>query len=217
MRSGVGKMKHNLIVTILVTLSVVFTNQVSISQETEVVTVSVPRAEKPSEYDISYQLEKITYVQLEPREYLQVDRNDITIPSNATAEELDIAVAGTGLEGLGYVYIQVEKDYGINAIHLLSLTIWESGWGESPLATNKNNVSGFMAYDLNPYDSAKEYTCKSESIIDTAKFLSTKYTSQGVKSLVEIGKTYASDKNWSNGINSVSETVINRVEKNFGE
>lgn len=149
-------------------------------------------------------------------ESIYVDANDVTIPSNVSADKIESALVGTELAGFGNVYIEAEKIYGINAIHLLSITIWESGWGESRLAKLKNNVSGFMAYDHDPYGSAKSYECKSESILDTAKLLSESYVLRGRTSLKTIGDIYATDGNWAYGVDAVSKTVLGRIEKNFG-
>lgn len=204
-------MKQFAIVLTLLATSIMLTSQISLEPNVNVLTVIVPEKVQPMTVESEYQLEE--YPQEITYESLRMDEHDVTTPSNASEELLNLAIEGTNLENFGYAYIEAEKVYGINAIYLLSLTIWESGWGESPLAVKKNNVSGFMAYDLNPYDSAKSYSCKSESIMDTAKLISRGYVSNGRRSISAIGDIYASDENWSDGVKSVSKTVLKRIEK----
>lgn len=138
--------------------------------------------------------------------------DNVTQSSGATAEYLDLAIQGTGLDGLGEAYVGAEKDYGINAIFLLSITVLESGWGESRLAVEKNNVSGFRAYDSDPYNSATIFTTKEQSIRRTAEVLSKEYVALGRNTIVDIGKKYARDKRWASKVHSVSQTILKRIE-----
>lgn len=205
---------------VLITLITLLLSGVSVAEISYPIhRVSVENVERKFEVWSLYQLFKLNIssdIQLAD-ESIYVNANDVTVPSNASVEKLNSAIEGTGLAGFGNVYIEAESQYGINAIYLLSLTIWESDWGESVLAVNKNNVSGYMAYDHDPYNSAKSYECKSESILDTARLISRGYVREGRTSLRSIGEKYATDTNWANGIEAVSKTLLNRIEKNFGE
>lgn len=156
-----------------------------------------------------------TFNELESIEsVLTFDPSNITQLSGVTAETLELAISGTGLEGLGQAYIDGENAYHINAIFLLSVTALESGWGESPLAVKKNNVSGFRAYDSNPYDSATTFVTKSDSILRTSEVLSKEYVDFGLQSIDEIGNKYASDTEWASKVHSVALTIIKRIENN---
>lgn len=72
----------------------------------------------------------------------QINTTDLRILSNVTAEQLNKALQGTGLAGLGQAYVQAEAEYKVNAIILCAITIQESGWGTSALTHTNNNISG---------------------------------------------------------------------------
>ena len=61
-------------------------------------------------------------------------------------------------------FYYTEKQYGINGVFLAAVAIHESGWGASTIASNKNNLFGYGAYDSNPYGGAYEFTDYSEGI-----------------------------------------------------
>ena len=89
--------------------------------------------------------------------------SDVSQPSLLTAEELNIAIEGTGLQGLGQYFYEAEQAYGVNSVFLLSIAILESGWGESTLAQTKNNLFGYQAYDNDP-NKAMYFSSKAEAI-----------------------------------------------------
>jgi len=63
---------------------------------------------------------------------------------------------GVFKENAKYFYY-VEKVYGINGVFVAAVGIHESGWGTSRIATNKKNLFGYGAYDMNAYASAYKY------------------------------------------------------------
>ena len=89
--------------------------------------------------------------------------SDVSQPSLLTAEELNIAIEGTGLQGLGQYFYEAEQAYGVNSVFLLSIAILESGWGESTLAQTKNSLFGYQAYDNDP-NKAMYFSSKAEEI-----------------------------------------------------
>ena len=89
--------------------------------------------------------------------------SDVSQPSLVTAKELNIAIEGTGLQGLGQYFYEAEQAYGVNSVFLLSIAILESGWGESTLAQTKNNLFGYQAYDNDP-NKAMYFSSKAEAI-----------------------------------------------------
>lgn len=136
---------------------------------------------------------------------------DITIKSNVSQRQLSLILEGTKLEGLAEAYILAERKYNINAIHLVSLTVLESAWGESRLAINKNNISGFSAFDLNPYNDAKYFESKDECIMVTAKTLNENYVGENLISLKEINSKYASDSQWNYKIAVISKIIVRNI------
>ena len=131
--------------------------------------------------------------------------DDVRLGSGASAADLDTRLAGTGLEGLGTSFVDAEKKYNVNAWFLAGLAIHESGYGSSKIATEKNNVFGFQAYDASPYASARSFDTKAEGIDTVAKYISENYLTAGGKyyngvSIDGIGKRYATDPNWSTAV-----------------
>ena len=124
---------------------------------------------------------------------------DITSPSAVTAFELDYIFKDTPLQGLGNAFITAESNTGINAIFLASIAIHESNWGNSALATDRNNLFGFGAYTNTP-DSALEFSSKEEAIYYVAQFLRDHYIDGDYyrgHTILDINRLYAADKNWS--------------------
>jgi len=123
-----------------------------------------------------------------------------------TAEELDNALVGTGLAGLGKDFKKAGDTYGINPLLLIAMSKHETGNGTSELFLNKNNLFGFNAYDYDPYNEAKDFKTPADSINTVAKHLKENYLStdgayyKGI-STDAIGISYATDPDWSRKVN----------------
>ena len=61
-------------------------------------------------------------------------------------------------------FYYIEKQYKINGVFVAAVGIHESGWGTSKIATTKNNLFGYGAYDSNPYNGAYTFNSYSQSI-----------------------------------------------------
>ncbi len=133
--------------------------------------------------------------------------------SKVSAEYIDSKLKGTAMEGLGTAFKKAEQEHGVNALFLLGLAIHESNYGKSKIAQDKKNLFGFQAYDKSPYSSAKGFDKFEDSINTVAKYLSENYLNPEGKyfngySISAIGKKYATDPNWSNGIENRIKTLI---------
>lgn len=133
---------------------------------------------------------------------------DLTKPSGATAAQLDAVFALNGgyLAGLGQACIDAEKHYGTNAFYVAAHSVWESGWGKSKIAQDKNNLFGYGAYDWNPYECAWFFESKAECVDVVMRNVGRDYLTPkgkywgGSPTLRGMNKMYATDNNWSNGI-----------------
>lgn len=103
------------------------------------------------------------------------DVNNLRKTSNVSEEKINEIINGTGLEGLGKAFIEAQDRYGVNAVFLVAVSALESGWGESKIAHNKNNLFGFKAYDSSPFKSAKYFNSKEDCILYFAEYLSDNY------------------------------------------
>lgn len=135
----------------------------------------------------------------------KVDWQNLLKPSSVTVEAIDQKLQGTGMAGLGQAFKTAEELYGVNAVFLTSLAIHESNSGKSRIAQDKNNLFGFMAYDRDPYNSAKEFETKEEGILHVAGYLKENYLTPNGSyfngySIDAINVKYATDLNWANGI-----------------
>jgi membrane-bound lytic murein transglycosylase B len=116
----------------------------------------------------------------------------LTMPSGFTAERLDRALADTALAGLGQALCRAEKETGINGVILAAICAHESGWGESRLAREKNNLAGMGAYDGREYSCGMTFGSREDCVMYLAELLRDK-----PGTLDEIGAWYASDPGWA--------------------
>lgn len=129
-------------------------------------------------------------------------------------------------ENAKYFYY-AEEQYNINGVFLAAIAIHESAWGTSAIARNKNNLFGYAAYDRDPYNSASNFTNCAEGIDLVARMLMKNYlNSAGTqladgsiatgkyyngKTVSDVNKRYATDKNWANCVYRWMETLYNSV------
>ena len=129
-------------------------------------------------------------------------------------------------ENAKYFYY-IEQSYGINGVFVAAIGIHESAWGTSKIATNKKNLFGYGAYDMNAYASAYEYNGYAAGIDMIARVLVKHYLNpKGISiyngevstgkyyngnNLAGVNKKYATDKNWSNAVYTWMEYLYNRL------
>ncbi|MGL4772591.1 MAG: glucosaminidase domain-containing protein [Clostridium sp.] len=75
----------------------------------------------------------------------------------------------SALRNSGQAFIDAQDKYGVNALLMLGVAINESGWGNSSLAKNKNNIFGLEAYDSTPGD-AKQFISVAHCIDEFANY-----------------------------------------------
>lgn len=141
--------------------------------------------------------------------------------SNFTATELNTYLNGkisnttSKMIGMGSTFVSAQNTYGSNASLMFGLAIFESGYGNSTIAQDKNNLFGHGAVDSNPYYGANGYTSPAESINYHAEyFVSRQYTdalTDGRYFGAHLGNKesgmnvkYASDPYWGSKAASVS-------------
>lgn len=126
------------------------------------------------------------------------------LEQNSSAAIYKDASVKSKLIGLGSELKRIEKEYHVNALHVLALAQHESQYGMSNYAQKYNNLFGLYAQDDNP--SKKEFTTVSDNIEELINvFLNRNYlpptgryasgTNFGNKA-VGINVKYASDPYW---------------------
>lgn len=68
------------------------------------------------------------------------------------------------LKGLGAVFNRCARENDFDVLHSIAHAALESGWGTSAIASRKNNIFGFAAYDSSPMASAKKFSSFKECI-----------------------------------------------------
>lgn len=146
---------------------------------------------------------------------------DISIPTNMTKEDFKKVLTDSSdkkkiFENSSEVFYNMEQKYGINGIFLASVGIHESAWGTSKIATSKNNLFGYMAYDRNPYAFSANFESYESGIETLARVFCKYYLYPAGTPIYEeevakgsyynganvagVNVRYASDKEWCNKV-----------------
>lgn len=158
---------------------------------------------------------------------------DVSIPSGLTLSDFKTVLSNNRsdtnniFEENAELFYNIEQKYKINGIFLASIGILESGWGTSTIAMDKKNLFGYMAYDRDPYNSAKNFESYAEAIDTVAQALSTKYLhmsgvniSDGLKAtgtyyngptIQAVNIKYATDSEWGNKVFENMQYLYNRL------
>lgn len=140
---------------------------------------------------------------------------DLRTKSKYTAQDFNIMLSGTDLQGLGETFKKCD-DKGINSLFVVALACHESNYGRSSLSKDKNNIFGFRAYDRDPYNNAKQFSSKEDCIEFVSKYICDNYLNENGKyfngdTITSINVKYASDKSWANKIYNIMKKLEKRV------
>ena len=114
--------------------------------------------------------------------------------------------------GQSQVFIEAQKQSGLDARYILAHAALESAWGSSRIGRTYHNYFGINAYDSNP-DNAKKSSNRSlqAGIINGAVWIKEHYYNRGQKTLYAMnhdrnGHNYASDKAWGDKIANIMKS-----------
>lgn len=184
-------------------------------------------------YDIIYN--NGNTVEYSKQELLKTLSKDMKLnkPSGLTLEQFEKIFEnekkdkkGTFKENAKFFYY-IEQVYGINGVFVAAIGIHESGWGTSRIATNKKNLFGYGAYDMNAYASAYEYNGYAAGIDMIARVLIKNYLNPKGTNIYNgevasgkyyngstisgVNKKYATDTNWANCVYTWMKYLYNRL------
>ena len=133
-----------------------------------------------------------------------------------TGKQLEKALQGTNLEGLGFWFSYYAWQNNISSLYLVAHAIHESGWGTSWIAKRKNNLFGFGAYDSSPYWSANYYPTKKDCIKQVSGFIAKNYLSKGglyyvSPTLAGMNIHYATDKQWALKVSNIMNYLSSKI------
>lgn len=166
--------------------------------------------------EIKNEYEQLEQKYLEEITPVSYDPNNLWSSSNASVYDMAVALEGTGLESLASTYVRAEKEWGVNAIFLASLTAEESAWGMSNRARTQNNLSGFAVYSSSAQGTT--FSSKEESIMATAELICNSYLKptgayhNGI-SIYSVNLRYCPDDggNWSSNISSIANSLVSKI------
>lgn len=141
---------------------------------------------------------------------------DITEISHITVPQMKELLSGTELEQFAGVYVEIEKEYGINAIAFCALSALESAWGTSRRARCDHNYTGFGVYS----DDAPGINADSgeENLKMTAGHLAKEYLHKGDRyyngrGLDGINRSYAASRTWAYGIEDIGIRLMSKLHQ----
>ena len=152
--------------------------------------------------------------------FVSFDASDLRVLSNVTEEQLSYALKGTKLQHLAGSYVELEKNYGWNALAAAALTAHESFWGQDYKATELCNIAGVRLRD----GSYRSFSSQDECIDYVGSLLSRLYLNpdgayfNGDYSLLAVNENYcpAGGTKWSDSISSIATDLMNKIN-NRGE
>lgn len=137
--------------------------------------------------------------------------------STATAAQLDELIdkivehRGTRdcpFVGKGETLKQIEDSYGVSAVACLAIWTWESEFGTSSLARNKNNYGGI--FDSN---GAKYFDSVEEGMLAQGKLLSESYINEGYVKYSSIASKYCpGNTTWAGNVSSIAQLYAGYLE-----
>lgn len=115
-------------------------------------------------------------------------------------------------KGKGDLLKEYEENYGISSICLLSIWTWESSFGTSSIAKNRNNYGGITG------DGGYKYFASIEEGMEAqAKLLSENYIEKGYVTYSEIGKKYCPvNPNWADNVRGTAKKYAGWLESIMG-
>jgi len=144
--------------------------------------------------------------------------NPISVKTKITSEEVDAYLVSTPLRGIGNDLVRAASENKVNPIYILAHIIHETGWGESKIFLEKNNLFGFGACDKNPLALAISFGSVKECLEKVVKYIAREYLNEGGKfyagpNLIGMNRHYATDKSWCIKIMA----LMNKIENFFSE
>lgn len=131
---------------------------------------------------------------------------NIYIPSGLSASQFNSALEGTGIEGLGQAFVDMENNWGVDGLFCMAVAFHESANGYSRLAVNNNNLFGMKSRN-----GWKKFDSKYDAIVYFGEYMN-KNLYKG-KSVYEIGNIYCppNTDQWFDGVNRHYEKILSKI------
>lgn len=133
--------------------------------------------------------------------------------SNLTEDDIAELFDGTELEGhdIEEAVLEVEEEYGINALFTVAVMKLESGNGKSKLAKNKNNLFGLNATGGGNHK-AFSFETKGDSVRKFGQLLAKNYVGKGYTTIDKIAKKYCpANPKWASLVLNIMKRDYNKL------
>lgn len=129
-------------------------------------------------------------------------------PCGLTVSELKKGIKHSPLNNYAGVFLDAEREFGVNAVFLASVAGLESGWGNSPRAKNDNNLFGW---------GDKKFSSKEEGIYYVAEKIKEWYLSPDGKhfngyTIAGVNKKYNGSKKWLEDVTTNYNAILRRAK-----
>lgn len=129
---------------------------------------------------------------------------DLRTPCGFTEEQLEKALRHK-LKGYAWAYLKAEKEYGINAVFLASVSALESGWGRH--CFKPNNIFGYGRKSFDSYEDCIDFV---------ASRLEKNYLSEDGKyhhgtTIDAVNKSYNGRKVWAKSVKNIFGIMLRKV------
>lgn len=138
---------------------------------------------------------------------------DITQPTHLSGAELNKALEGTSLAGLGDAFQHMEEKWGVNALFGVAVAAHESSWGNSHLARTRNNLFGIAAYDGNE-GAAYSFPSMEACVDHWGEMIKDVYFNRGYTNLSSVNSIYASDQAWAHKVHATMSHAKSKILSN---
>lgn len=117
------------------------------------------------------------------------------------------------VKGMELTFLLCEKEYGINAIIMISCAIQESHLGESNIGRKKNNMFGIAAYDWDPFNCAKSFDTLADCLDYWCRLIIKGYFSEGRTSPAKMQPKYCTDTRWDECVEKIARQLVYKADK----
>ncbi|RED66266.1 glucosaminidase domain-containing protein [Cohnella lupini] len=171
---------------------------------------------KPKQGEISDVVDTVAKIK-QAEDLLNPVKPSSTVGVDSGLSEEDIAVIfeGTDLEGHGLeeAILQVEEEYGINALFTIAVMKLESGNGSSKLAKSKNNLFGLNASGGDAHKRAFSFETKGDSVRKFGQLLSKSYVGKGYTTIEKIATKYCpANSKWSGLVKNIMKRDYKKLD-----
>lgn len=172
---------------------------------------STAAAMRPSREDSLQNVEKYTGDSTNSNPYNvtpgHILERSIYNPTGLSAEQFESLLVGTGMEGLGQAFVDMENKWGVDGLFCMAVGFHESAKGTSRLAVNNNNLFGMRSKS-----GWKKFNSKYENILYFGEYMNKKLYKG--KTTREIGHIYCppNTDHWFECVNKYYQGFLSKVE-----